>query len=153
MTALAIYDMDKTVTRRPTYAAFLIHAALRLAPWRLLLAPAAGMAGLSYLAGFIGRGRLKEINYRLLVGGVAPARLEPLVESFAERQLTGNILPGARARLAAARRDVADAGRVLFRVVVEIRGQPALRLDRGWRTRDDSMGRWRRNQDGSEWRH
>jgi len=98
--ALAIYDMDRTVTRRPTYAAFLVHAALRLAPWRLLLAPAAGIAGLCYLAGLIDRGRLKELNYRLLVGGVAPERLEPVVESFAERQVAANILPGARARLA-----------------------------------------------------
>ena len=100
MTALAIYDMDKTVTRRPTYGLFLIHAALRLAPWRLLLAPAAGVAGLCYLAGLIDRGRLKEINYRLLIGGVAPARLEPVIESFAERQLRTNILPGARTRIA-----------------------------------------------------
>ena len=100
MTALAIYDMDKTVTRRPTYGLFLIHAALRLAPWRLLLAPAAGVAGLCYLAGLIDRGRLKEFNYRLLIGGVAPARLEPVVESFAERQLRTNILPGARTRIA-----------------------------------------------------
>ncbi|MGZ8997998.1 MAG: HAD-IB family hydrolase, partial [Allosphingosinicella sp.] len=36
---LAIYDMDRTVTRRPTYSAFLRHAALRLGPWRLLLLP------------------------------------------------------------------------------------------------------------------
>jgi hypothetical protein len=65
---LAIYDMDKTVTRRPTFGLFLLHAALRLAPWRLLLAPAAMLASLCYLAGLIDRGRLKEINYRLLVG-------------------------------------------------------------------------------------
>ncbi|HLL31270.1 MAG TPA: HAD-IB family hydrolase, partial [Allosphingosinicella sp.] len=31
---LAIYDMDRTITRRATYTPFLIHAATRLAPWR-----------------------------------------------------------------------------------------------------------------------
>ena len=31
---LAIYDMDRTVTRRATYTPFLIHCALRRAPWR-----------------------------------------------------------------------------------------------------------------------
>jgi uncharacterized membrane protein YczE len=36
---LAIYDMDKTITRRATFTPFLIHAALGLAPWRLLLVP------------------------------------------------------------------------------------------------------------------
>ncbi len=98
--ALAIYDMDKTVTRRPTYGLFLLHAALRLAPWRLLLSPAVLVAGLLYLLRLVDRGRLKEINYRLLIGGVAPERLEPVVQSFAERQLRTNILPGARTRIA-----------------------------------------------------
>ena len=63
MTALlAIYDMDRTVTRRPTYTPFLLHAALRLAPWRLLLAPAVLIVSLVYLLGLVDRGRLKEIN-------------------------------------------------------------------------------------------
>ena len=97
---LAIYDMDKTVTRRPTYGAFLWHAMVRLAPWRILLAPAAGMVTLAYLAGLIDRGRLKELNYRLLIGGAAPERLERVVQSFADRQVATNIMPGARARLA-----------------------------------------------------
>ena len=98
--ALAIYDMDKTVTRRPTYGPFLLHACLGLAPWRLLLAPALLVTGLLYGIRLIDRARLKEINYRLLVGGVAPERLEPVVQSFADRQLATNILPGARARIA-----------------------------------------------------
>ena len=37
--ALAIYDMDRTVTRGPTFGPFLWHAMRRLAPWRALLAP------------------------------------------------------------------------------------------------------------------
>ena len=99
---LAIYDMDRTVTRRATYTPFLVHAALRLAPWRLLLLPAVAATMLAYVLKLVDRGRLKEINYRLLVGaGVAPERLEPVVESFAERQVATNILPGARAAIAA----------------------------------------------------
>ena len=98
---LAIYDMDRTITRYGTYTPFLIHAALRLAPWRLLLAPLVLISMLAYGARLIDRGRLKEINYRLFVGrGVAPERLEPVIESFADRQLAANILPGARARIA-----------------------------------------------------
>lgn len=102
--AFAIYDMDKTVTRRPTYTAFLFHACLRLAPWRLILLPFVLLASLAYLARLIDRGRLKEINYELLIGrGVVPERLEPVIESFAERQAETNILPGARASIAADR--------------------------------------------------
>ena len=98
--SLAIYDMDKTVTRRPTFGLFLAHAALRLAPWRFLLLPAVGVVSLFYLVGLIDRARLKETNYRLLVGEPTPERLEPVVHSFADRQIATNILPGARTRIA-----------------------------------------------------
>jgi HAD superfamily hydrolase (TIGR01490 family) len=102
--ALAIYDMDRTVTRRATYTPFLLHAAARLAPWRLLLLPLVLPPLLAYALRLIDRGRLKEWNYRLLIGrGVAPERLEPVVESFAERQIATNIVPGALASLAADR--------------------------------------------------
>lgn len=99
-TALAIYDMDKTVTRRPTYGPFLWHAMWRLAPWRALLAPAALATMLAYALGLIDRGRLKEWNYRLLIGRAAPEGLERVVRSFADRQAATNIMPGAWARLA-----------------------------------------------------
>ncbi len=99
--ALAIYDMDKTVTRRPTYGLFLLYAATRLGPWRLLFLPCLIVTGLSYLAGRIDRARLKEINYRLLIGGIAPERLDPVVQGFADWQLRTNVMAGALARIAA----------------------------------------------------
>ena len=102
--ALAIYDMDRTITRRATYTPFLIHAALRLAPWRLLLAPAVVAMMLAYLLRLIDRGRLKEINYRLLVGRGWPAsELEPVIESFAHKQIATNIMPAAPANIEADR--------------------------------------------------
>ena len=99
---LAIYDMDRTVTRRPTYMPFLVHAALRLAPWRLALLPAALLASAAYGLRLIDRGRLKEISYTMLIGrGVAPERLEPVIDSFADRQAATNVMDGARASIAA----------------------------------------------------
>ena len=98
--ALAIYDMDRTITRRPTYAAFMWRAVTRLAPWRAVLAPLVILTTFAYLIGLIDRGRLKEMNFLLLVGRVAPARLERVVQDFAERQVRTNIMEGARARLA-----------------------------------------------------
>ena len=101
---LAIYDMDRTVTRRATYTPFLIHACVKLAPWRLVLLPLIPLTLAAYGLKLIGRGRLKEWNYRLLIGrAVAAERLEPVVESFAERQLATNIMPGARRSIAADR--------------------------------------------------
>ena len=101
---LAIYDMDRTITRRATYTPFLVHAALRLGPWRLALFPLVLLSMLAYGLRLLDRGRLKEINYALLVGrGVAPEKLDPVIRSFAERQLAGNILPGARRSIEADR--------------------------------------------------
>ena len=99
-TQLAIYDMDRTVTRRPTYGLFMWHAVWRLAPWRALLAPALVVTGLLYLLRIIDRGRLKELNYRILIGRVAPEKLDRVIQDFAEVQVRGNVMAAARARLA-----------------------------------------------------
>ena len=89
---LAIYDMDRTVTRRPTYTSFLLHCARRRAPWRLLFLPLVVGSMLAYVAGLISRARLKEINHKLLLGAsIRPADLKPLVDSFAEAQVAHNI--------------------------------------------------------------
>ena len=100
--ALAIYDMDKTVTRKATYTPFLLHACRRLAPWRFVLLPLVGLTLLLYGLKLIDRGRLKELTYTLLIGpGVAPETLAPVIESFADAQLEHNIMPGARRSIAA----------------------------------------------------
>jgi HAD superfamily phosphoserine phosphatase-like hydrolase len=96
MSDLAIYDMDRTVTRRATYTPFLLHCAINRAPWRLIFLPLVALSMLAYVARIIDRGELKEINHRLLLGGmIHPRDLKPLVESFAERQIKTNIRPGA----------------------------------------------------------
>jgi HAD superfamily hydrolase (TIGR01490 family) len=112
MTDLAIYDMDRTVTRRATYTPFLLHCAIRLEPWRLLLLPLVLLSMLSYVAKLIDRGRLKEINHRLLLGGKrSPELLRPLVDGFARKTVAHNIRPGARAAIA---RDRAEGRRVVM---------------------------------------
>jgi len=112
MTDFAIYDMDRTVTRRPTYTPFLLHCAMRRAPWRLLFLPLVLLSMLAYAAKLIDRGRLKEINHQLLLGAERrPSELMPLVESFAEATLRANIRPGARAALA---RDKSEGRRLVM---------------------------------------
>jgi HAD superfamily hydrolase (TIGR01490 family) len=96
MTELAIYDMDRTITRTGTFTPFLIHAALARAPWRLLLLPVALLAMLGYACKLMTRARLKEINQSLLLGRhISRAHLAPLTASFAERTIRLNTLPGA----------------------------------------------------------
>ncbi len=101
MTDLAIYDMDRTVTKRPTYTPFLIHCAARRAPWRLILLPVALLSMLAYASRLIDRARLKEINHFLLIGNAVDAQdLTLLADSFADNQLKTNIRPGALRALA-----------------------------------------------------
>jgi len=112
VTDLAIYDMDRTVTRSPTYTPFLLHCAVHRAPWRLLLLPVVIGSMLAYVARLIDRGRLKEINHRLLLGAkIHPRELEPLVQSFADKQVATNIRPGAKKAIA---RDKAEGRRVVL---------------------------------------
>jgi HAD superfamily hydrolase (TIGR01490 family) len=112
MSDLAIYDMDRTVTRHATYTPFLLHCAVRRTPWRLLLGPFVILSMLAYVARLIDRGKLKEINHRLLLGHrVHPKDLKPLVESFASRQAAANVRPGARAAIA---RDKAEGRRLVL---------------------------------------
>lgn len=111
-TDFAIYDMDRTVTRRATYTPFLLHCATRRAPWRLLLLPFVVASMVCYVLKLIDRGRLKEINHRLLLGHKRhPRDLKPLVESFADRTVASNIRPGARKAIS---RDKAEGRRVVL---------------------------------------
>ncbi len=101
---LAIYDMDRTITRTGTYTPFLIHAALARAPWRLLLLPVALLAMLGYALKLFTRARLKEINQHLLLGyTISRAELEPVTASFADRVMRLNTLPGALQQIEADR--------------------------------------------------
>ena len=112
MSDLAIYDMDRTVTKGPTYVPFLIYCALRRSPWRFIFLPFILLSVLVYAARLIDRGRLKEISQELLLGRkIHLRRLFPLVERFADMQIKTNIRPGA---LAAIARDKAQGRRLVL---------------------------------------
>ncbi len=101
MTELAIYDMDRTITRTGTFTPFMIHAALRLAPWRLIFVPFAALVMLAYVLKLIERKRVKELNQAMLLGrNVAVAKLAPVAESFAEKMVRFNSYAGALESLA-----------------------------------------------------
>jgi hypothetical protein len=58
MSDLAVYDLDRTITRKPTYTLFLIHCAMRRQQWRLIFVPVVILAMLAYAMGLFDRGRL-----------------------------------------------------------------------------------------------
>jgi HAD superfamily hydrolase (TIGR01490 family) len=101
---LAIYDMDRTITRRGTMSGFLLHVLRRHRRWRAALLPLAGVTGLAYGARLLDRRQLKAANLALVVGRrFDPAKLAPLAESFADEVLRRNIHRGALDQIAADR--------------------------------------------------
>ena len=109
---LHLFDLDRTITRLPTYTPFLIHAALRLAPWRLLLIPLL----IPYFAGYglkwIDRKALKQAMQRLMLGArLDRSRVEAVTASFAAKTVSGN-------SYAAAKRVIADANAAGEQVVI-----------------------------------
>ncbi|GAA4769136.1 hypothetical protein GCM10023219_14110 [Stakelama sediminis] len=101
---LAIYDMDKTITRAPTWTPFLIHTARARAPWRLALLPMAMLASAGYMLKVIDRARLKQITQRLIVGGrIGPEDRQALARAFADTVMEKGILAGALDRIRADR--------------------------------------------------
>ena len=69
---VTVFDLDRTLTRRGTYSAFLLYAAWRRAPWRLLMAPLAILGFVAHICGFLSRKSLKERLQALFLGGKVP---------------------------------------------------------------------------------
>ncbi len=98
---LAIYDMDRTITRTPTWTPFLAFAMRRRARWRLALLPWAAIAGLAYVTKLIDRAKLKQTTQKWLLGGsIAADHLTTLTDAFADHIVATGVLDQARARIA-----------------------------------------------------
>lgn len=104
MQRLAIYDMDKTITRAPTWTRFLIHYARHQAAWRLALLPVAGLVAAGHPLRLIDRVQLKQATHRLLIGArTPPARLTRAAASFAAHEARQGLFPAALEQIAADR--------------------------------------------------
>jgi len=100
-TLLAIYDMDKTVTRRATYNGFLLHMAFNKSPWRLFLSPLLPFGLALYALKIWDRTRLKQFSQMLLIGRRVPrAKFAKYLESHADLVVGKNVYPQLRARVA-----------------------------------------------------
>ena len=111
-TRIAIYDLDRTVLRKPTFTLFLLWAAWREAPWRLLLLPVLAALMIGYALRLYGRNRFKPAAIRLMLGrSIAPGRAERLASDFAAWRVPRDVPPGAAACMA---RDRAQGYRLLM---------------------------------------
>lgn len=107
---LSVFDLDRTLTIWPTWSPFLIFAAQRHDPSRLLFIPAIVSLMLGYKLGLLSRRHLKEAMQALMLGrDLAPDQFGPLVSEFAQRSLATNIYPQAWNQIRAER----DAGRTI----------------------------------------
>ncbi len=102
---IAIYDLDRTITRSPTFTPFLLFAARRDAPWRLALLPVWIVALIGYRIGLYGRETLKPFGIRLFVGNlIGRQRADRLAREFADRlNRESGYLPGALRQIEADR--------------------------------------------------
>jgi phosphatidylglycerophosphatase C len=109
---IAVYDLDRTVLRKPTFTLFLLWAAWREAPWRLLLLPALAALMIGYALRLYGRDRFKPAAIRLMLGAsISPARAETLATHFAAWRVPQDVPPGAAACIT---RDRAEGYRLLM---------------------------------------
>jgi HAD superfamily phosphoserine phosphatase-like hydrolase len=109
---VAVYDLDRTVLRTPTFTLFLLWAAWRDTPWRLLLLPALAALMIGYALGLYGRDRFKPAAIRLMLGSsIAQARAERLAARFAAWRVPRDVPPGAAACIA---RDHSEGFRLLM---------------------------------------
>lgn len=109
---IAVYDLDRTLLRTPTFTLFLIRAGAWRARWRAVLTPLLLLLLAGHALGFYGRDRMKPMAIRLMLGARVPgADMTALAARFAAERVPADVPPGA-ARAAA--RDRAEGYRLLM---------------------------------------
>ncbi len=101
MQRIAIYDLDRTLLRKPTFTPFLMFAARKLAPWRLLWLPVWIAAMIGYRLGLYGRKSLKQFGLKLFVGrAIAEDSAAQLAQEFADSVIPAGLQRGAILQIA-----------------------------------------------------
>ncbi len=93
MAAIAIFDLDKTITRAPTWTRFLIFVNRRR-PVFLLQLLRTLMQGAGYKLGLVSRDSVKVVSLRSL-SHLSRAELEAAAAAFIEREVRSGLRPGA----------------------------------------------------------
>jgi phosphatidylglycerophosphatase C len=92
---IAIYDLDKTITRTPTFTRFLLYFARRTQPVRLAGVPLWIFALIGYRIGLYGRKPLKQFGISLFMGRKIPkAILQRHASDFVTDIVMSDLAPG-----------------------------------------------------------
>lgn len=106
MIRLAIFDLDRTLTVRPTYSAFLLSTCVRLAPWRLMLLPTLLPVAAAYGIGRLDRRIMKQAMHWVALGRAIPRhRIEAAAERFARHLVRKGVFAQVPALLQERRAD------------------------------------------------
>lgn len=93
---IAIYDLDKTITRRPTFTHFLLFYASHRSPLRLAALPIWLIALVGYRIGFYDRKALKQFGILMFMGHhLHPGTLHQIASDFVTSAVMKDIQPGA----------------------------------------------------------
>lgn len=93
---IAIYDLDKTITHRPTFTPFLLFFARRYRPLRLAFLPVWIAALIGYKLGLYGRKPLKQFGIAMFMGRkLSSQMLKPAVSDFVTEVVMNDLQPGA----------------------------------------------------------
>lgn len=93
---IAIYDLDKTITHRPTFTHFLLFYARHECPHRLAALPIWIGALVGYRLGFYGRKSLKQLGIAMFIGReVSAQNLDRVALKFVDEVVIPDLQPGA----------------------------------------------------------
>lgn len=106
MQKFAIYDLDRTILRTPTFTLFLFWAAATNGVWRLFLAPLWLLLALGHALNLYDRSRFKPAAITLLLGrSISAARMQRLAQRFSAWRIPADVAPGAKAAIDQDRRE------------------------------------------------
>jgi HAD superfamily hydrolase (TIGR01490 family) len=89
-----IFDLDRTITRMPTYTPFLLTAAKTRAPWRLALVPLILPFLLAYVCRLLNRKGLKQIMHLMMLGRrMKRTEVTVIAEQFAQSVMADGVFP------------------------------------------------------------
>lgn len=97
---VAIYDVDRTITRLPTYSRFLLQSMAYRWPWRACLIPLLLPVVLPYAVCLLTRRHMKQAMHWATLGRHIPRKqAEALAEMFAQSLFANGLYPPALAQI------------------------------------------------------
>lgn len=148
MVPVAVYDLDRTLTRRGTWVPWLRFWLWREAPWRVVLLPLLVLPVLAMALRLTDRGGLKAAVHRIVMGRrLRRDQVAAAAVAFAEALVAREVFPGALAALA---QDRAEGRRLVLATASNAYYAEAIGTRLGFELVLATPSRW--NGDRLDWR-